>query len=123
MELVVSITESAVTDLSQPHTVLWTALQTEFMQERPTFPEHISSRDLNKFGLCSQGRDAVGLVINKEGGAGRRTVIDASETSTVGVSVVFKERLREVKELTLDFKFIMLASLPTRPLTHRTLGI
>lgn len=33
----------------------------------------------------------------------------------MGVNVVFRERLREVKEVTLDFKFTMLASLPTRP--------
>lgn len=63
------------------------------------------------------------MVINKEGGAGRRTIIDAGETSTVGVNVVLRERHREVKEVTLDFKFTMLASLPTRPPTHRTLGI
>lgn len=55
------------------------------------------------------------MVISKEGGAGRRTVIDASETSIVGVNVIFRESLREVKEVTLDFKFTMLASLPTRP--------
>lgn len=118
MELVVSIIDSAVIDLSHPHRKLWAALQSEFMHERPTFPEHISSRCLNKIRAVPKEEVAVGLIINKEGLVGRRTIIDTGETSTMGMNVVFRERLREVKEVMLDFKFTMLASLPTRPPTE-----
>lgn len=50
---------------------------------------------------------AVGLIINKKRGTGRRISTDAHEIGTMGVSVI----AREVQEASLDFKFTTLAFL------------
>lgn len=49
MGLVVSMTDSVARGRSHPpRKRCWTALQSEFTHEGPTFPEHISSRGLNR---------------------------------------------------------------------------